>query len=192
LLIEPLLIEPTTLFSPSPSGMNLTFLYSSGPLVSLSRAEDLETRFRGRCEQNGLTDIAPLIVIKEDCSFEIQLVLDLPPGESDDAPVAVAAKLIAVLSDLSSEFGLTWKVGHQLEPSLGYIADGIPEKALMDEVLTAIKIAKSLSGLIVDDEFIDLEATAQDESNSDHTGDEESWMGLLEKPDSFIRFPEWG
>ena len=171
--------------------MNIQFHYSSSPVHSPVRAEELGKQFLTRCEEYALTDSPPWIATKEDCSCEIKLILELTLCETDEALAANATRMIEVLSNLSSKFGLTWNVGHQLEPHLGTIANGVPDEGLVDEIHTAMNVARSLSGLIVDDEFVDPDLTDQGERDEGEMGDEESWSGLFESPDSFIRFREW-
>lgn len=118
-------------------------------------------------------------------------MLELSRDQTDEIPVELATQMIDVLSVLSAEFGLSWNVGHQFEPQLGTIVNGTPTESLWDEIRTAVQTARSLSGIIIDDEFIEPDSTFEHDEETTGLGDDQSWNDVFESPDKFIRFPEW-
>lgn len=106
-------------------------------------------------------------------------------------------QLISALSQLSSDHGVGWSVGHQMESCLGSISDGIPDADLEAELATSIRVAFALGQIIVDDELVEedppgLEYQTQSlerESDCDLESND-SWSGILDATDEFVRFPK--
>lgn len=172
--------------------MKLHFLYSSSPIDSPERVDALKSQFQIACDKCTWMDSQPSIEMADDrCSIEAKLVLELTQPGSSDATVDCAMQMIRVLATLSSEFRLSWNVGHQLDPQLGTIIDGDPSGDLLDEIRTAVTVARSLSEIIVDDEFVEPDSSFEHDDQNGGLGDQRSWSDAFETPDPFIRFPEW-
>jgi hypothetical protein len=174
--------------------MYLQFVYSSTPIAGTDRIDAILARFRELWRQCELDAGLPRVDVGEDGSIVITARLDCSGSDpaSDRLSVEPSVQLISILSQLASEYDHDWNVGHQLEPHLGTIAPGLAVQQLQvltAEVQTSIDVANSLSGLIVDDEFIepDLPFSPDDPPLSD----DQAWDDLLESREPFIRFPEF-
>lgn len=168
--------------------MQIRFRYNSSPQGSREQAAAIMAQFTTSWAQVDLPEIKPAIEIGGDHKVVIQLAVDLsqPPaaGESDE----LASKMVGVFAELASVFETSWQVGHEFESQLGTIDSTTPLDDLIEEVQTAIKVAGSLTGIIVNDEFVEPDSTF---SGKHEIADDESWSELLESPEGFIRFPEW-
>ena len=171
--------------------MYLQFIYSSTPLGAPDQIEAVLSRFRSLCIECELEEDFSPMDVRADGSIEIKSTLHFGADDSEFDPSQSKLQIFRVLSSLASEFGHSWNVGHHLEPQFGTISAGIAPQELqelMEEVRTAIHVARSMTGLIVDDEFIEPESSV--EPSGDNIADEGSWSDLLESNESFIRFPE--
>lgn len=107
-----------------------------------------------------------------------------------------AAQIVTLLSALSSRYGVDWSIGHQMERELGKVVGGIPDPDLLAELETSIHVASSLAEIMIDDEFVDDEATDLSDDESDHDLDEEAedsdhWSSLMNPSETFKRFPKF-
>lgn len=134
---------------------------------------------------------------QRECQFVLRF--ECVPGEE---PLEQAQQLVAALSHLSSEHGVGWSVGHQMENLLGTISEGIPDPSLEAEIATSLRVAFAL-GQIVDEELMEeddeqgldelnpLTIDLQRDLENDDPESEDPWSGILDATEDFVRFPKF-
>jgi len=130
-----------------------------------------------------------ITILTDSSSLEICFRLQWEDHRSDTEAAEPIAELAMLLANLCQPLGLAWSVGHEHDGHLGKI-ESLPNVAgLMEEVYTAIGIARALNELIIDDEFIDSDVSIA--AASCDFGCESDWSSALGGEESFQRFPEW-
>ena len=172
--------------------MNLAFYFQSGPVGDpndgMAEAAELVRQLHGALDR--LDQQQRKCIVVRPCSPSVEVRFEhCWEADQDDAtaaePVIELASLLINLENRS----LSWNVAHEHDGQLGRIHDGSSVDELAAEVQTAIRIARALSDLIVDDEFVDADITLA--SSSSTFGDDADWSQAFVGEESFQRFPEW-
>lgn len=179
--------------------MQIRFVFTSDRLENARHVHNVLATLR--LHWNRDTNHGVLPVIDVDADRVLQIAIAIHQAESDRAADAlqIVTDLAEVLARIASQFGVTWHVGHEHDAHIGSIAAGVPADDVIDELRTAVNVARSLADLIVDDEFVEpdsflLGSDDFDEQDVDQDEDcsaEASWDDLFQPPESFIRFREF-
>ena len=173
--------------------MQIRFIYSSDELRDSDQVQAVLASLPELFRKHQVETVPDRAEVNDDHVVTVRFEINL--GDSDDIEesVRIATRSVQVFVDLSNEIDVTWNVGHELDPHLGTITSGRTSKTLVDEIRMALNVAQSLAGMIVDDEFVEPESFFDGQSlvKDNALTDDESWNGLLEPEDAFIRFPEF-
>ncbi|MCS7467942.1 hypothetical protein NZK35_14910 [Stieleria sp. ICT_E10.1] len=174
--------------------MQIRFVYTSSPVDDPERIETIVAALPAECRKQQIDAATPQIEIVDADSLSIAWVVDLGDADVSDPdaaaePIRIATAAVQLFARLASQFRVSWDVGHELDPHLGRIVGDAAVDELIDEVTTAVEVARSLAELIIDDEFVEPDALVI-EANATDEGEDPSWVELFQPPDSFIRFPE--
>ncbi|QDV41745.1 hypothetical protein Enr13x_15880 [Stieleria neptunia] len=171
-------------------GMQIRFVYTSSPVDDPVRIDAILAALPAECETQQIDAATPQIEISDADQLVIAIVVDLSDAGAGAEPIRIATAAVQLFAQLATRFRITWEVGHELDPHLGTIVGDAAMDELIDEVKTAVEVARSLADLIVDDEFVEPDAPVMESDDSDDRGDA-TWEELFQPPDSFIRFPEF-
>ena len=169
--------------------MQIRFVYTSSPVDDPERIDAILAALPVECETQQIDAATPQVEIVDADTLNIAIVVDLSEAGGGGEPIRIATAAVQLFARLASQFRITWDVGHELDPHLGRIVGDAAVTELIDEVKTAVEVARSLAELIIDDEFVEPDAVVMDAGESDDRGDA-TWEELFQPPDSFIRFPE--
>ncbi|TWT94600.1 hypothetical protein [Stieleria varia] len=117
--------------------------------------------------------------------------LDAGEASSQQAPEDHSAgdfiSALSVLCELSHAFEIDWTLHHEFESNLGNIRKGVIGNGLVDEIETSLRVARSLAGLISDDEIDDPFSSDGEFDWRDLDG-QMTWEPELVEP--LLRFPD--
>lgn len=173
--------------------MQIQFIYSSNTLGGREHVERVLTQLPVFWGKHQIDDVEHTITVSEDHIVTVCIEVLVSDAVDSDRNAQIATRTLQAFADLTGALDVVWHVGHQLDPKLGTIVDGQLPTKLVNEVRMALNVAESFAGMIVDDEFVEPDSVFDAETflAENALPDEESWNGLLESGDSFIRFPEF-
>ncbi|QDV84206.1 hypothetical protein [Planctomycetes bacterium TBK1r] len=174
--------------------MQIRFVYTSSPVDDPERIERILAALPAECRKQQIDAAATQVETIDADTLSVALVVDLSDAELRDAdaaaePIRIATAAVQLFARLATQFQISWDVGHELDPHLGRIVADAAVDELVDEVKTAVEVARSLAELIIDDEFVEPDALVIEADATDDREDA-TWEELFQPPDSFIRFPE--
>ncbi|WP_372894244.1 hypothetical protein [Stieleria sp.] len=179
--------------------MQIRFVYTSSPVDDPERIERIVAALPAECRKQQIDAAATQVETIDADTLSVALVVDLSDAELRDAelcdadaaaePIRIATAAVQLFARLATQFHVSWDVGHELDPHLGRIVADAAVDELVDEVKTAVEVARSLAELIIDDEFVEPDALVIEADATDDREDA-TWEELFQPPDSFIRFPE--
>jgi hypothetical protein len=176
--------------------MNLEFSFRG---ISLARGDDHEARdetAEWRWIDEAVNASAELrrrreciSIVADAAATEVRFVLHWQEHHSDIEAAEPVIRLAELLAEFGSEHHVAWEVAHQHDGPLARIESPACLAALAEEVATAIRVARALDDLIVDDEIVETETgfpavAAQLCRDAD-------WTLAVVHEESFQRFPEW-
>lgn len=170
--------------------MRLEFNFSSIDLADPQEVDSAVSCFKRLFAERHSDRELPLIEVDDEGIIQIAQHMQLRSDDDVQSASLEIATTVEIFDAVASEYSMAWKVGHQLEPHLGTIGDGGSTSDVIAEARTAIQVARSLSEMIVDDEFVEPDSVAESPVD-DAIGEDGAWSELLESPDAFIRFPEF-
>ncbi len=175
--------------------MLLRLTFSSSPFASSELLHEMLTRYDQCGDQDGLQSLLGEPLQGNDptgnrLTVTFQAAIEFGQTMPPDQAIRRVILAVQFFSDCADRYQTAWHVADQHEPDLGKIEPAGLNDRLIEELKTAVSAAHSLSGLIVDDEFIEPESTfaggrTQDDDGSDF------WNGLIDCEDEFIRFREF-
>jgi hypothetical protein len=179
--------------------VELQLVCSAQPQPHQEITDSIIAHFRQSCLRIRWYPEAPVIETNQRGQLEVRFCWAVDTHCNEDEVFAQFNQLLETLARLSSDYELNWKVGHALEPDLGTISEGCIATELLAELRTAVTVARSLSPMIVDDEFVDDLWAEEEIGDGEHqafgthpltAASDDCWTELLEPDASFTRFPE--
>ncbi|WP_182865283.1 hypothetical protein [Stieleria mannarensis] len=170
--------------------MQLCFVYTSNPLNDRNQIDAVLAAFPIECRRQQIADVGPQIDVNHAGELTVEIEVDLNATNATSESTRIATAAVGVVAELATQFKLTWNVGHQHEPYLGTVEAAVPPDDLLDEVKTAVSVARSLAEFSLEDEadeFAEPETLVTDAADTDQA----TWDDLFQPPDTFIRFPEF-
>ncbi len=171
--------------------MNLEFYFRSTPLAggdsesgSQRLVDELIEASAERCRPRECISVRA-----NAAGIEVRMDLHWQDQQGDFEAAQPVIQLAELLAEFCERRNVVWDVGHQHDGYLARIESQACLAAVAEEVATAIRIARALDELIVDDEFVETElANAIVSQSFDRDAD---WSLALVREESFQRFPEW-